>query len=170
MRNGNIFATYYAVGKIVLNWKKGRNLMRTKLHSLIATAALLPIGTIVYAQGRPSQQPMGQETRQTGRYGKSSKTNTLTGCLTQGTSGDFFRLKTKGSQGEVLVQGSSDLAEYVNQMVQLKGNMSQENGRSVFKVTKFKRIGRSCTENSSNTPRRQQSPTRRQQNPNPPMR
>ena len=142
----------------------------TKLSALIAAAVLLSFGTALLAQygssgqqqpsqqKSPSQQQMTQQEQKAGDWQwKMGKKATLTGCLSQSTLGaltgtvkktisEEYLLKRQGTEQEITVKGSADLAQHTDHMVQLSGTMAREGGKDFFKVSQITHVANSCAE------------------------
>jgi len=159
----------------------------TKLTAWIAAAVLLPFGTALFAQygssgqlqqspqqRMPSQQPKATQPEQKGTdwQWQMGKKATLTGCLTQSTVGaltgtvkkatsEEYLLKRQGTEQEITVKGSADLAQHKDHMMQISGTMDREDGKEFFRVSRIKHVANSCAEKTGlgNAPGKSQEKT-----------
>jgi hypothetical protein len=102
---------------------------------------LLSIGAVGYAQQERQKPPEQQQERQ--RQAESTPM-TFTGCLTKGTQAEEYVLVDKSGQ-KLTFAGSSKLDSYVNQTVELSGQVIDRGGEKAFQPQSIKSISSSCS-------------------------
>jgi hypothetical protein len=113
-----------------------------KTLCLTTTALLLSIGAVGYAQ-QERQQPPAQQQEQRQRQAESTPV-TFTGCLTKGTQAEEYVLVDKSGE-KLTFAGSSKLDSYVNQTVELRGQVIERGGEKAFQPQSIKSISSSCS-------------------------
>ena len=103
---------------------------------------MLSIGAVGYAQ-QERQQPPAQQQEERQRQTESNPV-TLTGCLTKGTQPEEYVLVDKSGE-KLTFGGSSKLDNYVNQTVELRGQVVESGGQKAFQPQAIKSISSSCS-------------------------
>ncbi|MGH9632548.1 MAG: hypothetical protein ACRD7E_29940 [Bryobacteraceae bacterium] len=118
--------------------------MRRNLISALA-CMVLGVGTASYAQ---QEGPAGQQQRPSEQQRQRQDEGTpisLKGCLTKGSQAQEYVLADEKSGQNVTFSASSKLDTYVNQTVELTGQIVEQGGQEAFQPQSIKPISSSCS-------------------------
>lgn len=116
--------------------------MKNVLPRLCATF-LLSIGALSYAQDNPrAQQPPAERERQ--RNQDEGTPATVRGCLTKGSQAQEYVVADERSGQKVSFAGSAKLDSYVNQTVEVTGQIVDRGGEKAFQPQSIKAVAASC--------------------------
>lgn len=110
-----------------------KNILRLTSAFLFLSAA-----AVSYAQEPPAQPSQPQNQR------SAPAPTTLTGCLTKGSVAKTYTLTDQATSRAVTFAGSAVLDNYVNQTVELSGDMVEKGGESTFLPRTIKTIASTC--------------------------
>ncbi len=109
----------------------------------ISAALILSFGALSYAQDNPpAQQPPGQRERQ--RTQEEGTTATIRGCLTKGSQAQEYVVADERSGQKVSFAGSDKLDSFVNQTVELTGQIVERDGEKAFQPQAIKSVASTC--------------------------
>jgi hypothetical protein len=116
--------------------------MKNVLGRLSATL-ILSVGALSYAQENPpTQQPPAQRERQ--RSQDEGTPATIRGCLTKGSQAQEYVVADQKSGEKVSFAGSAKLDSYVNQTVELTGQIVERGGEKAFQPQAIKSVASTC--------------------------
>lgn len=98
----------------------------------------LSMGAVGYAQEPPARSPQPQHEQST------SAPATLKGCLTKGSQAKTYSLADEATGQMVTFAGSAKLDNYLNQTVELTGDMVERGGEKSFMPQTVKTVAASC--------------------------
>ncbi|MGJ5818325.1 hypothetical protein [Paludibaculum fermentans] len=105
---------------------------------LLYTATFLLLGVGAFAQEPPARPAPPQDQK------SEEMPATLKGCLTKGSDAQTYALADDTSGQKVVFSGSSKLDNYLNQTVELKGEIVDRGGEKSFQPRTIKTIAASC--------------------------
>lgn len=106
---------------------------------IIPTAFLLLSGGVVSYAQQPQARPMQPQEQ------KSEDTPaTLKGCLTKGGDAQTYALADDMSGQKVVFSGSAKLDNYLNQTVEIQGQIVDRGGAKSFQPRTIKTVAASC--------------------------
>jgi hypothetical protein len=109
----------------------------------ISAALILSVGALSYAQDDPpARQPPAQQERQ--RSQDEGTPATLRGCLTKGSEAQEYVVADEKSGEKVSFGGSAKLDSYVNQTVELTGQIIERGGEKAFLPQAIKSVASTC--------------------------
>ncbi len=119
--------------------------MRISFVPTIASVIVLSAGVLSYAQQPPSekQAPAAQQERD--RSQDEGTPVTLRGCLSKGDQAQQYTIADETSGEKVSFGGPAKLDSYVNQTVEIQGQMVERSGSKVFKPESLKSVSDSCS-------------------------
>ena len=107
---------------------------------LLFTSAflLLSVGAVSYAQEPHTRPAQPQDQRSEGTPA------TLKGCLTKGSQAQTYVVADETSGQKVMFSGSAKLDSYLNQTVEIKGEIVERGGEKSFQPQSIKTTSASC--------------------------
>ncbi len=119
--------------------------MRISFLSTIASVIVLSAGVLSYAQQTPSdkQPPAAQQERD--RSQDEGTPVTLRGCLSKGDQAQQYIIADETSGEKVSFGGPAKLDAYVNQTVEIQGQVVERAGSKVFRAQSVKSVSDSCS-------------------------
>jgi hypothetical protein len=112
-------------------------------NTIASTCAmlLLSVGAATYAQDNPQAQqpPPAQRERQA-----EAMPATIKGCLTKGSQAQEYVVADDKSGEKVSFAGSSKLDTYLNQTVELTGQIVERGGERAFQPQAIKSVASTC--------------------------
>jgi len=108
-------------------------MFKNRVFSVASTVVLLAgSATAIFAQeADKSGNPKGEET--------------VTGCLSKGSSDSQYMFTDSKTGTPMTVTGSADLSKHAaNHTVKLTGTKSMDGGKTVFTVTKVEHVSATC--------------------------
>jgi hypothetical protein len=103
----------------------------------------LSIGTLTYAQDPPAQQQQPAE-RQRQRSQDEGTPTMIRGCLTKGSQAQEYVVADEKSGEKVAFGGPAKLDSYVNQTVEVTGQMTDRGGEKAFQPQAIKSVAATC--------------------------
>lgn len=110
----------------------------TNILLFVSAFLFLSVGALSYAQEPPPRPAQPQDP-------KSEVTPVkLTGCLTKGNQAQAYSITDETSGEKVMFSGPAKLDSYLNQVVEVRGEIVEDGGKKVFQPHAVKSVSASC--------------------------
>ena len=114
-----------------------------KILVCLSATLLMSVGALSYAQDNPPAQPSpGQQDRQ--RSQDNGTPATIRGCLLKGSTAQEYVVADEKSGEKVSFAGSAKLDNYVNQTVEVTGQVVERDGGKAFQPQAIKSVAATC--------------------------
>jgi hypothetical protein len=114
------------------------------MKNALVVSMMFSITVIAYAQQEPQAQPQQPPAREQPQAQAQDSALTLRGCLTKGSAAQQYVVADEASGQNVPFAGPAKLDSYVNQVVEIRGQIVEREGKRAFLPESVKQISSSC--------------------------